>query len=121
VSGVGDFSTIVFIRTCTGCGVLVQQNPRTPAERTASSFGNRRWHVVRRIRQPEIDVLRLQQAQRRVLVAHLPELANVAAGSLLFGQFLSERPYSLGLAAVGVGAWAVLIGAVFVIAAGERS
>lgn len=34
----------------------------------------------------------LQPAQRRVLVAHLPELANVGAGSLLFGQFLSDRP-----------------------------
>ena len=61
----------------------------------------------------------LKPGQRRVLVAHLPELANVAAGSLLFGQFLSDRPYSLGLAVAGIAAWAVLIGFVFILAAGE--
>jgi len=43
-------------------------------------------------------MIRLHPGQRRVLVSHLPELANVAAGSLLFGQFLSERSYSPGLA-----------------------
>ena len=64
-------------------------------------------------------MLRLKLAQRRVLVAHLPELANVGAGSLLFGQFLSDRPYSLPLAAVGVAAWAMLIAIVFVLAVGE--
>ncbi|MBI2185735.1 MAG: hypothetical protein HYU37_01285 [Acidobacteria bacterium] len=62
----------------------------------------------------------MKPAQRRVLVAHLPELANVAAGSLLFGQFLTERPYSLLLALVGVVVWTILIGWVFVLAAGER-
>lgn len=66
-------------------------------------------------------MIRLRPAQRRVLVAHLPELANVGAGSLLFGQFLSDQPYSVGLAMVGIGAWAVLIGATFLLAAGERS
>jgi hypothetical protein len=65
-------------------------------------------------------MIRLQSGQRRVLVAHLPELANVAAGSLLFGQFLSERPYSPGLALLGIATWVVLIGCVFVLAAGER-
>lgn len=64
-------------------------------------------------------MLRLKPAQRRVLVAHLPELANVGAGSLLFGQFLSERPYSIALAVLGVVAWWILIGAVFLLAAGE--
>jgi hypothetical protein len=55
-----------------------------------------------------------------VLVAHVPQLANFAAGSLLFGQFLSERPYSLATAFVGILAWAVLIGITFFFAAGER-
>jgi hypothetical protein len=64
-------------------------------------------------------MLRLKPAQRRVLVAHLPELANVGAGSLLFGQFLSDRPYSVGLAVLGVVAWSILIGVVFLLAAGE--
>jgi hypothetical protein len=65
-------------------------------------------------------MLRLKPVQRRVLVTHLPELANVAAGSLLFGQFLIERPYSVILAAIGVAVWAILIAWVFVLAAGER-
>ena len=55
----------------------------------------------------------LRPAHRRVLVAHLPELANIAVGSLSFGQFLSDRPYSIALAGVGVVLWAVLIGVVF--------
>ena len=65
-------------------------------------------------------MIRLRSAQRRVLIAHLPELANVAVGSLLFGQFLSDRPYSLPLAAVGVASWALLIVVVFVIAEDEH-
>jgi len=65
-------------------------------------------------------MIRLTNAQRRVLIAHLPELANVGAGSLLFGQFLSDRPYSLALAAVGIASWSVLIGFVFVLAEGEQ-
>jgi hypothetical protein len=69
---------------------------------------------------PGGTMIRLKPGQRRVLVTHLPELANVAGGSLLFGQFLSERPYSLLLAFVGVAAWAILIGWVFVLAAGEK-
>ncbi len=65
-------------------------------------------------------MIRLTTARRRVLIAHLPELANVAAGSLLFGQFLSERPYSLALALGGVVVWLLLIVAVFALAEGER-
>ena len=65
-------------------------------------------------------MIRLTTARRRVLIAHLPELANVAAGSLLFGQFLSERPYSLALALGGVVVWLLLIVAAFALAEGER-
>jgi hypothetical protein len=31
-------------------------------------------------------MLRLKRAQQRVLVAHLPELANIAVGSLLYSS-----------------------------------
>ena len=55
-----------------------------------------------------------------MLIAHVPELANVGAGSLLFGQFLSERPYSLTLALSGVVVWFLPIGVVFALAEGER-
>lgn len=65
-------------------------------------------------------MLRLKRAQQRVLVAHLPELANLAIGSLLFGQFLSDRPYSFALAFVGIAAWFGLMGIVVIFANGER-
>jgi hypothetical protein len=65
-------------------------------------------------------MLRLTSGQRRVLVENVPELANFAAGSLLFGQFLSERPYSLALALAGIVAWAALTGIALFFAAGER-
>lgn len=65
-------------------------------------------------------MLRLTSAHRRVLIAHVPELANVGAGSLLFGQFLSDRPYSLALAAGGIGLWCVLMGVVFVLVEREQ-
>ena len=64
-------------------------------------------------------MVRLKPGQRRLLVAHLPSVANLAVGSLLFGQVLSARPYSLGIAASGVALWAVLFGCAFLLAAGE--
>jgi hypothetical protein len=62
----------------------------------------------------------LKPAHRRVLVAHLPELANIAIGSFLFGQFLSNRPYSVVLAIVGIAAWFALIGLTFLVANVDR-
>jgi len=64
-------------------------------------------------------MVRLRPAQRRMLVAHIPPLANLAAGSLLFGQFLSDRPYSPAIALVGAGTWVLVFGAAFVLAAGS--
>ena len=65
-------------------------------------------------------MLRLSAQHRRVLIETVPELANFAAGSLIFGQFLSERPFSVATAIGGVTAWFVLIGVTFFFAAGER-
>jgi hypothetical protein len=64
-------------------------------------------------------MVRLKPGQRRLLVAHIPPLANLAAGSLLFGQFLSERPYSLMVALIGFGTWFALFGIAFFFAAGS--
>jgi hypothetical protein len=61
-------------------------------------------------------MIRLKAAYRSILIAHVPELASVAAGSLLFGQFLTDQPYSLVLAVVGVAMWCVLIGFTFWVA-----
>ena len=58
-------------------------------------------------------MIRLKLAHRRILVAHVPELANIAVGSLLFGQFLTDRPYSPVLAVLGIALWFALIAFTF--------
>jgi hypothetical protein len=65
---------------------------------------------------PQATMIRLKPAHRRILVAHVPELANLAAGSLLFGQYLTDRPYSLVVAMLGIVLWFVLIGVTFLAA-----
>jgi len=66
-------------------------------------------------------MVRLKPGQRRLVVAHLPGLANVAAGSLLFGQFLSARLDFAAIALVGLVTWVVLSGVAFLFAAGDES
>ena len=58
----------------------------------------------------------LSSRQRAVLVEKLPDIANLAAGALVFGQFLGDRPYSPGLALYGVGIWSALMGFVLLLA-----
>lgn len=55
-------------------------------------------------------MLRLSTWQRAVLVQKLPDTANLGVGALFFGQFLSERAFSVTLALSGMGMWAALIG-----------
>ena len=55
-------------------------------------------------------MLRLGRGPRRVLIERFPELANFIVGSLFFGQFLSESPFSWALAAGSVALWALLLG-----------
>jgi hypothetical protein len=53
-------------------------------------------------------MLLLNRAQRTLLAEKLADIANVAAGALIFGQFLSDYGFSLSLAAFGVAIWLVL-------------
>ena len=55
-------------------------------------------------------MLEWNKEQRRVLIDKLADAANVAAGGLLFGQFLSDRPFSTVTALCGIGAWVLLMG-----------
>ena len=66
-------------------------------------------------------MLRLRWEQRKLLADHVPELANFAAGSLTFGQFLSDRPYSPGVAGLGFAIYAVLMGLALRLAKEERN
>ena len=53
-------------------------------------------------------MVELSEGQRRVLTDKLPDVANVAAGAMVFGQFLGDRPFSMPLATAGAVAWLAL-------------
>ena len=55
-------------------------------------------------------MLRLNAAQRHMLVDKMPDFANLAIGALFLGQFLSDRPFSLVLALFGIAVWMALTG-----------
>jgi hypothetical protein len=52
-------------------------------------------------------MLRLKRRQREVLVDKLPDLANLIAGTLIFGQLIAAQPFSPWLAVAGVALWAL--------------
>jgi hypothetical protein len=55
-----------------------------------------------------------------MIMDKLPDAANLALGGLVFGQFLGDRPFSPGVAVLGLGTWAVLVGCAFAIAGGQK-
>ena len=60
-------------------------------------------------------MLLLDSEQKAMLADKLPDAANLAIGALFFGQFLSDRPFSIAVALAGSGAWLALfiLGIVF--------
>jgi hypothetical protein len=54
-------------------------------------------------------MLKLRRRQRDVLIDKLPDVGNLAAGALVFGQLLGDRPFSLAVAVFGFGLWLLLI------------
>ncbi len=67
-----------------------------------------------------MTMLRLRPGQRRVLIDRVPELANYIVGSLFFGQFLTERPFSYALAVASVALWFAAIAFTFWLVAAEE-
>jgi len=65
-------------------------------------------------------MLRLKSGQRRVLIDRLPELANLIVGSLFFGQFLTDRPFSWRLAVSSIALWIVFVAFTFALVAWEE-
>ena len=47
-------------------------------------------------------MLRLKPRQRQVLIEKLPDLANVIAGAMIFGQFIAGQTFSVYVAVAGV-------------------
>lgn len=76
-------------------------------------------HTSGFIRPQNTTMLRLKPRQRELFVEKMPDVANIAAGSMLFGQFLSDKPFSLWLGIAGLVAWLVCWTTAFVIAGGE--
>jgi len=52
-------------------------------------------------------MLRLTRSQRTILADKVMDAANVAAGALVFGQFLADR-FSIALFFAGLGLWSLL-------------
>lgn len=53
-------------------------------------------------------MLRFTSRQRKMVIGKVPDLANLTFRSMVVGQFLTDRPFSLRLALIGFGVWAVL-------------
>ncbi len=54
-------------------------------------------------------MLRFTQEQRRLLADKVLDVANIAAGAMVFGQFLSGQRFSLFLAGLGTATWAAFV------------
>ena len=59
------------------------------------------------------------RSQRRLLAETFRDIANVAAGAMVFGQFVAGTTFSPRLAAAGVAVWILLV--VFAILAARGS
>ena len=63
----------------------------------------------------------LSSEQRGMLIDKLPDTANLVLGALVFGQFLSDRPFSIEVALIGIAGWFVLVGWAFLVGRGSRT
>ena len=53
-------------------------------------------------------MLRLNRRQHEVLIEKMPDVANLVAASTFLGQLLTDRPFSVRLAIVGIATWTLL-------------
>ena len=67
-----------------------------------------------------MTMLVLKDKQRELLADKLPDAGNLAVGALFFGQFLSDRPFSIVMASCGIGAWIALVVEAVILAAGRE-
>ena len=62
----------------------------------------------------------LSPQQRRIVAETLRDIANVAAGAMVFGQFVAGTTFSTRLALSGVVVWVVLVVCSIVAAKGSK-
>ena len=65
-------------------------------------------------------MLRLNRAQRAILAEKIPDIANIGAGALVFGQALDGGQFSRSLALVGFAIWVLLFGFAMIFAGGSQ-
>jgi len=65
-------------------------------------------------------MVRLRTRQRAILVEKIPDLANLAAAPLIFGQFVSGQRFSLAIAVAGIVTWTGMIAWTLAIAGDEE-
>ena len=58
---------------------------------------------------PDDDQVRFSKDVRAFVAEGLRDVANLAVGGMVFGQFLGERPFSVLVASAGVAIWMVLM------------
>ena len=58
----------------------------------------------------KVTMLELGPRQRELLAETSRDVANIAAGAMVFGQFLGERAFSVSVALRGVVVWICLVG-----------
>jgi len=68
-----------------------------------------------------MTMLELSRNQRLLLADKLSDAANVAAGAMVFGRFLSDRPFSVWQTVMGGALWIVFVMCGVVLAERKRS
>lgn len=65
-------------------------------------------------------MLRLTAGRRTLLADKVSDVANVAAGAMVFGPFLSDRPFSIPQMLLGGTIWIFLVGCAVAIREGKE-
>jgi hypothetical protein len=66
-------------------------------------------HGSREGRDGNVTMLDFDQKQQDLLADKLFDAGNVAAGGIVFGQFVANRPFSIVLAVIGLAIWVTLL------------
>jgi len=69
----------------------------------------------------EMTMLKWSSEQRALLAETLRDVANIAVGAMVFGQFLGAQAFSPWLALLGVVVWSCLVVFALVVAGRNRS
>ncbi len=68
-----------------------------------------------------MTMLDWDDGQRALVADKLFDVANVAAGGMIFGQFLAQRPFSWALAVAGAALWVAVVVSSIAVAGRRRS